>query len=96
MNNHMGWECPRCHTCYAPFVSQCNHCAPHPVQVVPNLTVLTERERQMYDLFAQGVNVDEIAKRLGIKRKTADVHLQGVRSKLGFKNMREFRKSLCQ
>lgn len=21
-----GWECPRCHRCYAPFVRECSNC----------------------------------------------------------------------
>lgn len=21
-----GWECPRCHRCYAPWVEECKHC----------------------------------------------------------------------
>ena len=24
----MGWACPRCGRCYAPFVPQCTHCGP--------------------------------------------------------------------
>lgn len=22
----LGWECPRCHKCYAPFVRECDEC----------------------------------------------------------------------
>ena len=22
----LGWECPRCHRCYAPSITQCPHC----------------------------------------------------------------------
>lgn len=22
----IGWECPRCHRCYAPSITQCPHC----------------------------------------------------------------------
>lgn len=24
--NRMGWQCPRCSTCYSPDVTQCRHC----------------------------------------------------------------------
>lgn len=23
---NQGWECPRCHNCYAPFISECKNC----------------------------------------------------------------------
>lgn len=25
----MGWECPRCHRCYAPSITQCPFCGGH-------------------------------------------------------------------
>lgn len=36
----MGWECPRCHRCYAPSVTQCPHCGgtswtPNPYPYTP-------------------------------------------------------------
>ena len=24
----LGWECPRCHTCYAPHIERCGNCRP--------------------------------------------------------------------
>lgn len=24
----LGWECPRCHTCYAPHIERCGNCLP--------------------------------------------------------------------
>lgn len=26
--NQLGWRCPGCGACYAPFVPQCMHCTP--------------------------------------------------------------------
>ena len=27
-NINLGWECPRCHQCFAPYVSKCTSCKP--------------------------------------------------------------------
>jgi hypothetical protein len=27
----VGWECPRCHATFAPWVASCQHCAPAPL-----------------------------------------------------------------
>lgn len=29
---NLGWECPKCHRCYAPVVQECVKCAPQRVQ----------------------------------------------------------------
>jgi hypothetical protein len=31
MPENKGWECPRCHRCYAPDVKECPHC---PAEVI--------------------------------------------------------------
>ena len=36
-----GWECPRCHRCYAPEVKECPHCLPT-VEVSPPTPPLTQ------------------------------------------------------
>lgn len=33
-----GWECPRCHTTYAPFVTTCAECKPLPSSLRERLT----------------------------------------------------------
>lgn len=40
---NMGWECPRCHSCYAPTVLRCTVCRPNysslpPRPAVPDIT----------------------------------------------------------
>ena len=44
---------------------------------------LTERERQILQLVAEGKNVKEIARSLHISPKTADTHRRNLMSKLG-------------
>ncbi len=47
------------------------------------LAKLTRRERQVMDLMADGVKNQDIAKLLGISRKTLDIHRTKVVDKLG-------------
>jgi DNA-binding CsgD family transcriptional regulator len=43
-------------------------------------STLTRREREVLDLVGQGVSNDEISRRLGIRRQTAQVHAtRGIR-----------------
>jgi DNA-binding NarL/FixJ family response regulator len=53
--------------------------APRPPQVFPELT---EREREVLDLIAQGYDNPEIARRLVISIKTARNHVSNIFSKL--------------
>ncbi|MFI5895048.1 response regulator transcription factor [Actinoplanes sp. NPDC051513] len=46
--------------------------------------VLTQRERQVADLIAQGMTNKEIARRLVISRSTAGSHVEHILMKLGF------------
>ncbi|PFG43637.1 putative ATPase [Isoptericola jiangsuensis] len=47
------------------------------------LAGLTERERQVLDLVAQGLTNGQVAERLFISRKTASVHVSAILRKLG-------------
>jgi pimeloyl-ACP methyl ester carboxylesterase/DNA-binding CsgD family transcriptional regulator len=46
---------------------------------------LTERERQVVDLIAEGSTNPEIAKLLGVSVRTVDTHVEHVRAKLGLR-----------
>jgi len=59
---------------------------PHPVEPRPNAKgrgELTERERQVVQLLAEGLSNKLIADRLGISDHTAKFHVNGVMVKLG-------------
>jgi hypothetical protein len=34
-----GWKCPGCGACFAPWVDECSHCAPWPVQLSGTVTI---------------------------------------------------------
>jgi DNA-binding NarL/FixJ family response regulator len=53
------------------------------------LDVLTPREREVFELTAQGLDRDQIAERLFISPATARTHLQRVFSKLGIHSKAE-------
>lgn len=48
--------------------------------------LLTARERQVVDLVAEGLTNKQIAARLTISERTAESHLEQIRSKLGLRN----------
>jgi DNA-binding NarL/FixJ family response regulator len=53
------------------------------------LTVLTEREREIFRLAAQCLPARDIARELCIARKTVDSHLYRINHKLGLHNLAE-------
>jgi DNA-binding NarL/FixJ family response regulator len=53
------------------------------------LTVLSEREREIFRLAAQCVPARDMASELCIARKTVDSHLYRINRKLGLHNMAE-------
>jgi DNA-binding CsgD family transcriptional regulator len=50
------------------------------------LRVLTQRERELLALVAQGLTSREIGERLGISHRTADKHKANIMKKLGIHN----------
>ena len=55
----------------------------HDVEGQPPMTRLTRREREVYRLLAAGFAPDAIAVRLGIGRRTVDLHFRTGREHLG-------------
>lgn len=53
------------------------------------LDTLTKREREVFDLMAQGYTHREIAKRLFVSVKTIETHRTRIGEKLGCRNLRE-------
>ena len=54
------------------------------------LTLLTSRERQVFQMVAEGRTNQEIAKKLGISARTVEVHRAHMMSKLNLKTHVEF------
>lgn len=48
-------------------------------------SVLTKREKQVFDLLVLNKSTDEIAQKLGISEKTVRNHISNVMQKLGVK-----------
>ncbi|MFV0407885.1 MAG: response regulator [Propioniciclava sp.] len=57
--------------------------APAQSEVPPGLTELTEREREVLELVAEGLNNEELAQRLFISKATARTHVSHILLKLG-------------
>lgn len=53
------------------------------------LDALTQRERQVLPLVAEGLSSKEIARQLGISPKTVEIHRTNILRKLGVKTSRE-------
>ena len=50
---------------------------------------ITDRQRQVVELIAQGCSNDEVGSRLGISPRTAKAHCDVLRQKLGVKRRRQ-------
>ena len=50
---------------------------------------VTDRQRQVIELLAQGCNNEEIGERLGISPRTAKAHCDVLRQKLGVSRRRQ-------
>ena len=50
---------------------------------------ITDRQRQVVELIAQGCSNDEVGSRLGISPRTAKAHSDVLRQKLGVKRRRQ-------
>ncbi len=57
--------------------------SPRPLKPHPNLGTLTEREREIVALVAEGMNNDEIAAQLVVSPATARTHVSRAMTKLG-------------
>ena len=51
--------------------------------------VLTDREREVFQFFGQGLAVKEMAERLGISAKTIEAHREHIKQKLNYKTSSE-------
>ena len=60
-----------------------------PVSSAPRLSVLTPRERQVFELVARGVTHREIAEQLGIGKKSVDTYRARLYQKLGINSRAE-------
>lgn len=52
----------------------------------PDLPALTKREKEVADLVTDGLSNKEIANRLFISQRTAEVHVENILTKFGFKS----------
>jgi DNA-binding NarL/FixJ family response regulator len=57
-----------------------------------NIASLTERERELLQMVASGMNTKQIAGKLAISNKTADVHRQNIMKKLNLFSIAELTK----
>jgi NarL family two-component system response regulator LiaR len=57
-----------------------------PMKADPGLDELTEREREVLHLIAQGLNNRELAERMIISEKTVKTHVSNILSKLGLED----------
>lgn len=63
----------------------------NPARIEPN-RVLSEQERQVYDLLGQGEGTIEIAATLRISTRTVDTYYSRIQDKLGIRGMRDLRR----
>jgi DNA-binding CsgD family transcriptional regulator len=69
---------------------------PEPVAQVPPADGLTQREREVALLVADGLRSREVAERLGIASQTVKSHLKTIFDKLGVRNRVELARRLVQ
>ena len=71
-------------------VSQANICKPRDAKIqdaVQKLALLSERERQVAELVADGQTSSVIAEKLFISKRTVDIHRTHIFEKLGIKSI---------
>jgi DNA-binding CsgD family transcriptional regulator len=70
------------------------HAGPEPVAAPPPSDGLTQREREVALLVADGLRSREVAERLGIASQTVKSHLKTIFDKLGVRNRVELARRL--
>lgn len=55
---------------------------------------LTKKEDEVYRLIAEGNDMEQIASKLQISRKTVDVHRDRIKKKLGYASSKDLHKAL--
>lgn len=60
--------------------------------LTPGLDVLSNREMTVFSLIAAGHGTGQIAKQLGISRKTVETHCEHIKSKLGYADAEALRR----
>ena len=63
----------------------------HRADFPKGLNALSDRELAVFSLIAAGHRAGEIAKQLGISRKTVATHFEHIKQKLGYANAEELR-----
>src|SRR5207248_2272453 len=58
----------------------------------PGLDVLSDREMTVFSLIAGGHGTGQIAKKLGISRKTVETHCDHIKQKLGYRDAEELKR----
>ncbi len=61
----------------------------HAITAMVRLEALSKREREVFDLMAQGLTHREIAAKLFVSVKTVETHRTHIGEKLGCRNLRE-------
>jgi DNA-binding CsgD family transcriptional regulator len=56
------------------------------------LDALSNRELAVFSLIAAGNRLREMAKQLGVSRKTIDTHCERIKQKLGYANAEELKR----
>jgi ATP/maltotriose-dependent transcriptional regulator MalT len=59
------------------------------MQALRDSDAITERQREIIELIAQGLSNDEISQQLGISARTAKAHCDVLRQKLGVPRRRQ-------
>ncbi len=60
--------------------------------VPPGLDVLSDREMAVFTLIAAEHGIGQIAKELGISRRTIETHCEHIKQKLGYRNAEELKR----
>lgn len=62
----------------------------------PSFSALTDRELHVFRLIGRGGGTGDIARELGLSRKTIEYYREQIKSKLGYDDTSALRKGACQ